>query len=82
MMDLVRKSVSTFDRTFEIVVQIVDVHVPITETPPRCDVEIPDDFIYPQASFYTTALFSLGVESLAVMLPFALFYIFSASKGP
>lgn len=82
MMNLVRKCVSAFDWTLEIVVQVMNVHVPIAETPPGCDMEIANNFVYPQASFYTTALFSLGVETLAVMFPFALLNVFSAAKRP
>ena len=48
----------------QIVVQVVDVHLSVAETPSWSNVKIPNNFVDAKASFYTAALALLLVKSL------------------
>ena len=66
----------------EVVVQVVHVHGAVAEAASGGDVEVPDHLVDPKSAFDPTALLALGVELLAVVLPFALLDVFSLAEGP
>lgn len=79
VVDLVREGMRL---VFEVVLEVVDVHVPVGEGLAWCDVEVSDDFVDLDGAFETAAFFALGVQVLGVVLALALFNAFAAAKGP
>ena len=60
-MDLVSENVTTFDRRVEVVIKIVDMHIAITETPSRGNVEIAHNFVNTYSSLNAASFLSLSV---------------------
>lgn len=81
-MDGMREWMATWDRSIEEIIEIVDMHIPVAETPSRRNVEISNNLIDSDASLDTAPLLSLQIQSFSVVFPFALFYILSPSKSP
>ena len=81
-MDFVCKSVATFNRALVVVVEVVYVHIAITETPPWCYVEITDNLVHPQASFYAAALSPLFIQPLSIVFALTLFNILPSTESP
>jgi hypothetical protein len=79
---MVREHMAAFDRGIIEVVEVVDVHIAITEAPPRCDVEVPDNFVDSQATFYAASLTPLGIQALGIVLPLTLLDVLATSKSP
>ena len=77
-----RESMAALDRAFKVVVQIVNVHVPITKTPAWSNMEISHNLVDPQVSFYAASLVSLSIQFFTVMLSFALFDALSTAESP
>ena len=49
------------NRSFKVVVQVVDVHVAVAEAAARCNVKIAHNFIYAKISFDAAAFLALGI---------------------
>lgn len=81
-MHRVCERVTTLDRALEIVIQIVDMHVAITEAPARRDVEITDDLIDPKSAFYPTSFLALRIETLGIPFSLALLDVLAPPKRP
>src|SRR6266576_1385470 len=81
-MDNMCEDMATVHRCVKVVVKIVNMHIAIAETPPRCDVEVANDLVDSKAPLYSTTLFSLGVQSFAIMLSLTLFHVIPSSKSP
>lgn len=79
VVDLVGKGVGL---VFEVVLQVVHVHVSVGEGFPGRDVEVADDFVDFDGAFETTAFFALGVEVFGVVFALALFDAFATAEGP
>ena len=81
-MNLVCKSMPSFNGAFEVVVQVVYVHVAVAEATARRDMEVADHAVDAQAALDTATFFTLGVEALAVVLPLTLLDVFATAKSP
>lgn len=81
-MDSVCEDMPSLNRCVEIIVQIVDVHIAVAETPSRCNVEVAHDLVHTNSSLNTTPLVSLRVQSLCIVFSLALLYILTTSKSP
>lgn len=69
-------------RNIQIVIQIVYVHLSVTETSSRGNVEISHDFINAKSAFYAAALAPLLVEFLRIVFSLALLDVLTATKRP
>jgi len=58
---MVGEVMSTFDGSFEIVVEVMDVHISIAEASTWSNVEVSNDLINANASFYSASFLSLSV---------------------
>jgi hypothetical protein len=56
-----RENMSTRNRSIEVIIEIVDMHVPVTETPSRRNVEVSDNLINPNSSFDSAPFLSLRI---------------------
>ena len=81
-MNMMRKGMRIAIRRVQIIIQIMHMHRSIAETPSRRDVEISDDLINAKPALNPAALTTLSVQVFTVMLPLALFDVFTTSKGP
>ena len=61
-MDSMREWMATWDRSIEEIIEIVDMHIPVAETPSRRNVEISNNLIDSDASLDTAPLLSLPVQ--------------------
>ena len=61
LVDLMRKGMAALNGALEVIVQIVHMHLSITETSTGRDVKIPNDFVHPEASLDPATLLSLLV---------------------
>lgn len=77
-----RKDMAAFDRGIEVIVQIVDVHVAIAETPSWRNVEVSNDLIDSEPAFYAASLLSLSIQSLSVVFALTLLNVLTSSEGP
>ena len=60
-MHYVSEGVAAVNRSFKVVVQVVDVHVAVAEAAARCNVKIAHNFIYAKISFDAAAFLALGI---------------------
>ena len=77
-----RESMTALNRAFEVIVQIVNMHVPIAKTAAWSDMKISHNFVNSQVSFYTASFVSLSIQIFAVVLSFALLNALSAPESP
>lgn len=82
MVNSMRKCVSVFVWVLEIVVQIMDVHVAIAETPTRSNVEVADNFVDTESTLNPATFLALRVQTLRIAFQLALLDIFSSTKRP
>ena len=82
LMDLMRKRVSSGHGGIQVIVQIMDMHRSAAEAAAGRNVEIPDDFVDPEAAFDPAALLPLRVQLFSIMYSFALLHILSAPECP
>ena len=82
MLDVMREHMAAFNCSIEVVIEIMNVHISVAETPPWRNVEVSNDLIDTNSSLYAASFLALGIQSLAVVFALALLYIFSSSKGP
>jgi hypothetical protein len=80
--DVVRENMTAWDRSIEEVVKIVDMHIPVAETPSRGDMEISNNLVNSQTPLNTAALLSLRIQSFCIVFTLALLYILASSEGP
>lgn len=80
LVDLVRKSMRIF--VFEVVFQIVHVHIAVGERLSGSDMEVSNDLVDTDATFETASFLALLVEMLCVVLSLALFDTLSATERP
>jgi hypothetical protein len=79
---MVREHMAALDRCIIEVVEVVDVHIAVTETPSRCDVEVPDNFVDSQATLYAASLTPLGIQALGIVFSLTLLDVLATSKSP
>lgn len=77
-----RKCVSAGYGGIQIIVQVVDMHRPAAETATGRNVEIPNDFVDPEAAFDPAALLPLRVQLFGIMYSFALLHVLPAPECP
>lgn len=65
-----------------VVLEVVHVHVPATETAARSEMEVSDYLVHLQSTFDSAALLALFVQSLGVVLACALFDVLSSTERP
>ena len=82
MMNRMCECVTVLGRIFEIIVQVVDVHVAVAEAPAWRNVEIPNDLVDPESPLDPTTFFALRIQTLGVAFPLTLFDILASTKGP
>jgi hypothetical protein len=58
---LVSERMATREGRIVKVVEVVDVHIAVGETPSRCDVEVPDNFVDSQSSLDAAPLTPLSI---------------------
>lgn len=75
-----RESMRIF--VFEVVFQIMHVHIAVGERLSGSDMEVSNDLVDTDATFETASFLSLLVEMLCIVLPLALFDTLSATEGP
>lgn len=80
LVDLVRESMRIF--VFEVVFQIMHVHVAVGERLSGSDMEVSNDLVDTDATFETASFLALLVKMLCVVLPLALFDTLSTTEGP
>jgi hypothetical protein len=66
----------------EVILQIVDVQVPVRETLSRGNVKVSNDLVDGDGALEPAPLCALGIKMFGVVLAFALFDAFAATKGP
>ena len=66
----------------QVVIEIVDMHLSVTETSPRSDMKVADDFVDAESAFDAATLASLFIKFLRIMFSLALFYILATSECP
>lgn len=82
MMNDMREDMTAWDWGIEVVVQVVNVHISVTETASGGNVEVTHDLVDSNAAFNSASLFSLRVQPFAVVLALALLDVLASSKGP
>jgi hypothetical protein len=60
-MDLVRKDMAAVHRGIKVIVEIVNMHVPVTETSSRRDVEVSNNLVDSDQTLYATSFLSLRI---------------------
>jgi len=78
----VRESVLNVATAVEVVLQIVHVHISVTETLAWRKVEVANDLVHTDAAFDTAALAALFVKVFAVVFALALLDALAATKRP
>ena len=82
LMDLMGECMPAGYRALKVIIQIMDMHHSIRETPTRRDVEVPNDFIDAEPALDPTTLLSLCIKLLAIVFPFALLHTIASAKCP
>jgi hypothetical protein len=58
------------------------VHVTIAVTAPWSNMKVANNLVHPDASLDSTTLLTLRIKPFTIVLAFALFDIFTSTKGP
>lgn len=77
-----RERVLALDRRLVVVVEIMNVHIAVTEAPTWRDVEVSDNLVDSQITLNAASLVALGIQSFPVVFPFALLNSLAPTKGP
>lgn len=82
MVDGVFKRMANAGWVIPVVLQIVNVHVHVTEAPSGGEVKVPNDLVHPKTTFNTATLSALLLQLFGVVLSFALLDVLATAKSP